>query len=99
MFTVVLPLALAFIMVALGISLTPADFGLALRRPQPLLAGVIAQVLLLPLVAFGLIRLFNLPGELGVGVLVLACCPGGITSNVMTRLAGGDVALSISFTA
>lgn len=99
MFTVVLPLALAFIMFALGISLTPADFSLALRRPQPLLAGVLSQVVLLPLVAFGLIRLFNLPGELGVGVLVLACCPGGITSNVMTRLARGDVALSISFTA
>ena len=99
MFTVALPLALAFIMLSLGISLTPADFGFSLRRPHPLLAGVLCQVVLLPLVAFLLIRLFSLPGELGVGVLVLACCPGGITSNVMTRLARGDVALSISFTA
>ncbi|QPN65733.1 bile acid:sodium symporter family protein [Synechococcus sp. CBW1006] len=99
MFTVALPLALAFIMFTLGMSLTPADFGFSLRRPHPLLAGVLCQVVLLPLVAFLLIRLFSLPGELGVGVLVLACCPGGITSNVMTRLARGDVALSISFTA
>jgi BASS family bile acid:Na+ symporter len=99
MFTVALPLALAFIMFSLGISLTPADFGFALRRPHPLLAGVICQVVLLPVVAFLLVRGFGLTGELAVGVLVLACCPGGITSNVMTRLARGDVALSISFTA
>ncbi len=99
MFTVALPLALAFIMFALGLSLTPADFVFALRRPHPLLAGVLSQVVLLPLVAFLLIRSFAVPAELGVGVLVLACCPGGITSNVMTRLARGDVALSISFTA
>jgi BASS family bile acid:Na+ symporter len=99
MFTVALPLALAFIMFSLGISLTPADFTFALRRPQPLLAGVLSQVVLLPVVAFLLIRGFGLTGELAVGVLVLACCPGGITSNVMTRLARGDVALSISFTA
>ena len=99
MFTVALPLALGFIMFSLGLSLAPADFGFALRRPHPLLAGVISQVVLLPVVAFLLVRLFGLGGELAVGVLVLACCPGGITSNVMTRLARGDVALSISFTA
>ena len=99
MFSIALPLALAFIMFSLGMSLTPADFGFALRRPHPLLAGVICQVVLLPLVAFALVRGFAVPGELAVGVLVLACCPGGITSNVMTRLARGDVALSISFTA
>lgn len=99
MFTIGLPLALAFIMFSLGISLTPSDFVFALRRPHPLLAGVLTQVILLPVVAFLLILGFNLQGPLALGVLVLACCPGGITSNVMTRLARGDVALSISFTA
>ena len=99
MFAIALPLALAFIMFALGVSLTPADFRFALRRPHPLLAGLLSQVVLLPLVAALLIRTFTLPLELAVGVLVLACCPGGVTSNVMTRLARGDVALSISFTA
>jgi BASS family bile acid:Na+ symporter len=98
MFTVALPLALAFIIFSLGVSLTPADFGFALRRPHPHLAGVICQVVLLPVVAFLLVRGFGLAGELAV-VLVLVCCPEGITSNVMTRLARGDVALSISFTA
>ncbi len=99
MFAIALPLALAFIMFALGVSLTPADFRFALRRPHPLLAGLLSQVVLLPVVAALLIRAFTLPLELAVGVLVLACCPGGVTSNVMTRLARGDVALSISFTA
>ncbi|QEY31485.1 bile acid:sodium symporter family protein [Synechococcus sp. RSCCF101] len=99
MFTVALPLALAFIMATLGLGLTGADFRFALRRPRPLLAGVLSQVVLLPLVALALIQLSGLRGELAVGVLILACCPGGITSNVMTKLARGDVALSISFTA
>ncbi|MEB3322549.1 MAG: bile acid:sodium symporter family protein [Synechococcaceae cyanobacterium] len=99
MFEIALPLALAFIMVSLGITLTPADFGFALTRPRPLLAGILSQVVLLPIVAWILIGAFGLGGPLAVGVMVLACCPGGITSNVMTRLARGDVALSISYTA
>jgi BASS family bile acid:Na+ symporter len=99
MFAIALPLALAFIMLALGISLTPADFRFALLRPRPLLAGLLAQMVLLPVVAWLLLQRFALGPELALGVMVLACCPGGITSNVMTRLARGDVALSISYTA
>jgi BASS family bile acid:Na+ symporter len=79
--------------------LQPADFLRPFQQPRALLAGVLAQVVLLPLVAFGLLRLFELQGDLAFGVMILSCCPGGITSNVMTKLARGDVALSISYTA
>ena len=90
---------LAFIMLTLGISLQPADFTRAFQQPRALLAGALAQVVVLPLVALSLLQLSGLEGELAVGVMILSCCPGGITSNVMTRLARGDVALSISYTA
>ncbi len=86
-------------MLSLGLSLRPADFTRAFQQPRALLAGALAQVVVLPMVAFILLRLFGLNGELAVGVMILSCCPGGITSNVMTRLSRGDVALSISYTA
>ena len=86
-------------MLSLGISLQPADFTRAFQQPRALLAGALAQVIVLPVVAFLLLRLAGLGGELAVGIMILSCCPGGITSNVMTRLARGDVALSISYTA
>lgn len=99
MIELVLGLSLAFIMLSLGLSLEPRDFAVALRQPSALLAGLLCQVILLPLVAYALIGLFRLQGELAFGVMILGCCPGGITSNVMTRWARGDVALSISYTA
>ena len=99
MIELVLGLSLAFIMLSLGLSLVPRDFAVAFRQPRALLAGLLCQVLLLPLMAFLLSRLFQLQGELAFGVMILSCCPGGITSNVMTRWARGDVALSISYTA
>ena len=86
-------------MLSLGLSLQPADFTRALRQPRALLAGALAQVVLLPVVALSLLWLSGLEGDLAVGVMILSCCPGGITSNVMTRLSRGDVALSISYTA
>ena len=99
MIAVALSLGLAFIMFTLGITLRPEDFRLAVVQPRALVAGAIAQVLLLPCVAFSLVLLFGLKGELAVGVMILSGCPGGVTSNLFTRLARGDVALSISYTA
>ena len=99
MLELVLSIGLAFIMLSLGLSLQPADFSRALGQPRALLGGALAQLVLLPLVAFSLLRLFGLTGDLALGVMILSCCPGGITSNVMTRLSRGDVALSISYTA
>ena len=99
MIELILSVGLAFIMLSLGLSLQPEDFTRAFRQPRALLAGALAQVIVLPVVAFILLRLLGLKGELAVGVMILSCCPGGITSNVMTRLSRGDVALSISYTA
>ena len=99
MIELVLSIGLAFIMLSLGLSLQPADFSRALGQPRALFGGALAQLVLLPLVAFSLLRLFGLTGDLALGVMILSCCPGGITSNVMTRLSRGDVALSISYTA
>ncbi|WP_316015138.1 bile acid:sodium symporter family protein [Roseobacter sp. HKCCA0434] len=97
--TVVLPLSLAFIMFSLGVGLVPADFGRVARMPRAFLIGAACQVVLLPLVAFALLFVFRLPPELAVGVMILACAPGGVTSNIITKLAGGAVALSVSLTA
>jgi len=90
--------SLAFIMFSLGISLTYRDFLNALKQPKALLAGIITQIILLPLVAFLLIQFFKLQGEIALGIMILSCCPGGITSNVITKWSKGDVALSISYT-
>ena len=99
MIELVLGLSLAFIMFSLGLSLSEKDFAVAFHQPRALFAGLLCQVVLLPLVAFCLIYFFQLERELAFGVMILSCCPGGITSNVMTRWARGDVALSISYTA
>ncbi|MEM9011749.1 MAG: bile acid:sodium symporter family protein [Pseudomonadota bacterium] len=98
--SVVLPLALAFIMFSLGLGLTVQDFVRVIRRPAALAAGLGAQMLALPLIAWALIALLGqgLPQELKLGVMILAFCPGGVTSNIMTRFARGDVALSVSLT-
>ena len=94
-----LPLSLAFIMFSLGLGLTPADFGRVARMPRAFAIGAVAQVVLLPLVAFGLLQVFALEPALAVGVMILAYAPGGVTSNIITKLAGGAVALSVSLTA
>ncbi|KNG94529.1 bile acid:sodium symporter family protein [Pseudaestuariivita atlantica] len=94
-----LPLAIAFIMFALGTGLTGADFVRVAQAPRAFAVGLLAQVVVLPLVAFALLTIFPTDPALAVGVMILAACPGGTTSNILTRLAGGTVALSVSLTA
>ena len=96
---VVLPIALAFIMFALGLGLTFDDFARVARRPRDFIVGAISQVVLLPLVAFALVSVWPLDPQLALGVMIIAAAPGGVTSNILTAFARGDVALSISLTA
>ena len=96
---IILPLSLIFIMFSLGLGLTIADFKNILANPKSFLVGAVNQMLILPLVTFCIIIIFKLTNELAVGMMILSCCPGGVTSNIITRLAKGDTALSISFTA
>jgi len=96
---VFLPLSLIFIMFTLGIGLTLKDFTNLLHHPKAFLVGIVNQMLILPLVAFSVILLIGITKELAVGIMILASCPGGVTSNIITKLAKGDTALSISFTA
>ena len=97
--TKIAPIALAFIMLGLGMSLTTQDFLRVLKTPKDFVVGFICQLILLPIVAFALIKLLNTPPELAIGVMLIAAAPGGVTSNVLTKFAKGDVALSISLTA
>ena len=94
-----LPLALAFIMFALGLGLTGADFLRVLKQPKDFLVGAISQIILLPIIAFILIKIWPIAPELAIGVMIIASAPGGVTSNILTSFAKGDVALSISLTA
>ena len=96
---VVLPLSLAIIMLSLGIGLTFGDFGRVLRTPKAFTIGAVAQVILLPVVTYITVRAFGLGPEIAVGFMLLSFCPGGVTSNMISRLAKGDVALSVSLTA
>ncbi len=96
---ILLPLSLVFIMFTLGLGLTINDFKNVIKQPKVFLVGIINQMFLLPLITFIIILLFNLSNELAVGMMILACCPGGVTSNIITKLAKGDTALSISLTA
>lgn len=94
-----LPLALAVIMFGMGLGLTLADFKRILIYPKAVSIGLFNQLILLPLIAFGIAKGFQLSPELSVGLMILAACPGGATSNLITHLAKGDSALSISLTA
>ena len=96
---VILPLALAFIMFALGLGLTGADFLRVIKQPRDFFVGTFSQIILLPIIAFILVKLFSLSPELAIGVMIIAAAPGGVTSNILTSFARGDVALSISLTA
>ncbi len=97
--TRIAPIALALIMLGLGLGLTADDFKRVLKSPLIFTIGITNQIILLPVIAFFLIWLINVPLEIAVGVMVIAAAPGGVTSNVMTKFANGDVALSISLTA
>ena len=97
--TKIAPIALALIMLALGLGLTGQDFLRVLKQPKDFIVGLICQLILLPVIAFVLIKIFNTPLELALGVMIIAAAPGGVTSNVLTKFANGDVALSVSLTA
>lgn len=89
---------LAIVMFGMGLTLKPADFQVVFSRPKDLAVGCLAQFTLMPLIAFILTKVFNLPLELAVGIILVGTCPGGTSSNVMTYLAKGDVALSVAMT-
>jgi BASS family bile acid:Na+ symporter len=97
--TKIAPIALALMMLGLGTSLTTSDFTRVIKYPKDFLVGLICQLILLPIIAFALIKLLNIPAELALGVMIIAAVPGGVTSNIYTKFANGDVALSISLTA
>ena len=94
-----LPLALAFIMFALGLGLTGSDFLRVIKQPKDFFVGAISQIILLPVIAFILISIWPISPELAIGVMIIAAAPGGVTSNILTSFAKGDVALSVSLTA
>tara|TARA_B110000196_G_C21062014_1_gene622877 strand:- start:93 stop:941 length:849 start_codon:yes stop_codon:yes gene_type:complete len=97
--TKIAPICLALIMLGLGLGLTLQDFTRVIKNPKDFFVGLICQLILLPIIAFILIKIFNTPLELALGVMIIAAAPGGVTSNVLTKFAKGDVALSISLTA
>ncbi len=96
---VILPLALAFIMFVLGLGLTGGDFLRVIKQPRDFFVGALSQIILLPIIAFILVKIWPIAPELAIGVMIIAAAPGGVTSNLLTSFAKGDVALSISLTA
>lgn len=97
--TKIAPLILALIMLGLGLGLKVEDFTRVLKTPKDFIIGFVLQLIILPVVAYLLIIILKTPPEIAIGVMIIAAAPGGITSNVMTKFADGDVALSISLTA
>jgi BASS family bile acid:Na+ symporter len=93
------PLCLAVIMFGLGLGLTTSDFSRVIKTPRNFIVGFLSQVILLPTIAFGLILIIPMPIEIAMGIMIIAAAPGGVTSNVLTKFANGDVALSVSLTA
>ena len=97
--TKIAPIALALIMLGLGLGLSTRDFLRVINNPKDFTVGIICQLILLPIVAYILHLILRLPVELALGLMIIAAAPGGVTSNVLTKFANGDVALSISLTA
>ena len=97
--TKIAPIALALIMLGLGLGLTIQDFTRVAKQPKDFFVGLLCQLILLPIIAFILIKILNTPLELALGVMIIAAAPGGVTSNILTKFANGDVALSVSLTA
>jgi len=97
--TKIAPIALAIIMLGLGLGLTVNDFLRVVKIPRDFLVGFLCQVILLPIIAFILIKIIPMPLEIALGVMIVAAAPGGVTSNILTKFANGDVALSVSLTA
>ena len=97
--TNIAPIALALIMLGLGLGLTIQDFKRVVTTPKDFSVGIICQLILLPIVAYIIVLILRLPIEIALGLMIIAAAPGGVTSNVLTKFANGDVALSISLTA
>ena len=97
--TTIAPIALAIIMLGLGASLTLSDFSRVIKNPKDFFIGFVCQLFVLPLVAYLLIIILKVPTEMALGVMLIAAAPGGVTSNVLTKFADGDVALSVTLTA
>lgn len=94
-----LPLAVVIIMFSLGLGLTPQDFRRVIERPRAFCIGALNQIILLPIIAYIIILVFGFTAETAVGIMILSACPGGAASNVITKLANWDVALSVTLTA
>ena len=97
--TKIAPIILALIMLGLGLGLKLEDFTRVFKTPKDFFIGLISQLIILPIVAYILILVLRTPPEIAIGVMIIAAAPGGVTSNILTRFANGDVALSISLTA
>ena len=97
--TKIAPICLALIMLGLGLGLSVKDFTRILRIPKDFFIGFFSQLVILPIVALAIALILNLPTPIAVGLMIIAAAPGGVTSNVLTKFANGDVALSISLTA
>ena len=97
--TKIAPIVLALIMLGLGLGLSVKDFTRILRTPKDFFVGFFSQLVILPIVAIGIALILNLPTAIAIGLMIIAAAPGGVTSNVLTKFANGDVALSISLTA
>lgn len=97
--TIILAVALIIIMFGMGLSLTIQDFTRLFQRPKAIFVGLLNQILLLPIIAYLLITVMNLDTDIAIGIMILAACPGGPTSNLITHLAKGDTSLSVSLTA
>ena len=93
------PICLAIIMFGLGLGLNIGDFTRVIKNPKDFIIGFLSQVILLPIVAFILISILTMPVEIALGVMIIAAAPGGVTSNILTKFADGDVALSVTLTA
>ena len=94
-----LPAALAFIMFAMGLTMAPGDIGRVFRQPKALVAGLAAKLLLVPLAGLAVVSLWRLPSDFAVGLILLAACPAGVTSALLSHLAGGRIALAAAITA
>ena len=97
--TKIAPIILALIMLGLGLGLKFEDFTRVLKAPKDFFVGFVCQLIILPIIAYLLIIILRTPPEIAIGVMIIAAAPGGVTSNILTKFADGDVALSISLTA
>ena len=97
--TKIAPIILALIMLGLGLGLKVEDFTRVLKTPKDFFVGFISQLIILPIIAYLLIIILKAPPEIAIGVMIIAAAPGGVTSNILTKFANGDVALSITLTA